>query len=79
MWWKSEAICAACRIKKSASVLTACIVFGVAAGEPVFCARTPFFTVRANGADHVLVRSGAPRWTEQVLVGFFPIRAAFPG
>jgi hypothetical protein len=34
--WKREAICAACRVKKSASVLSACIVFGVAPGEPIF-------------------------------------------
>jgi hypothetical protein len=35
-WWKSEAICAACRVKKSASVLTTGIVFGVAPGDPIF-------------------------------------------
>ena len=29
-------ICAACRVQKSASLLTASIVFGVARGEPVF-------------------------------------------
>src|SRR5712692_8621362 len=34
--WKRDAICAACRGKKSASLLTACIVFGVAAGDPIF-------------------------------------------
>ena len=44
--WKHKAICAACRDQKSASLLTGSIVFGVASGEPVFCARTPFFTVR---------------------------------
>ena len=36
VWWKREAICAACRLNKSASLLTACIVFRVAAGEPFF-------------------------------------------
>jgi len=35
-WWKREAICAACRVRKSASLLTTSIVFGVAAGEPIF-------------------------------------------
>src|SRR5215510_9705677 len=36
VWWKREAICAACRLNKSASLLTTCIVFRVAAGEPIF-------------------------------------------
>ena len=33
VWWKREAICTACRGRKSASLLTACIVFGVADGS----------------------------------------------
>src|SRR5882724_1082760 len=36
VWWKCEAICAARRVKKSASLLTASIVFRVAPGEPIF-------------------------------------------
>src|SRR6266436_2482600 len=36
VWWKREAICAACGGKKSASLLTAFIVFGVASGDPIF-------------------------------------------
>jgi hypothetical protein len=28
VWWKREAICAACRVRKSASLLTASIIFG---------------------------------------------------
>ena len=35
VWWKREAICAACRGEKSALVLTAYIVFGVASGLAV--------------------------------------------
>ena len=31
--WKREAICAACRVRKSAPLLTASIVFGVASGD----------------------------------------------
>jgi hypothetical protein len=34
--WNREGTCAPCRVKKSASLLTACIVFGVAPGEPFF-------------------------------------------
>src|SRR5215472_16532168 len=36
VWWKREAICGAGRLNKSASLLTTCIVFRVAAGEPIF-------------------------------------------
>ena len=42
VWWKREAVCAASRLNKSASLLTACIVFRVAAGDPVFQPRTAF-------------------------------------
>src|SRR6266436_8826074 len=45
-WWEREAICAACRVRKSASLLTASIVFGVAPGDPAFCARTAFLRAR---------------------------------
>jgi len=36
VWWKREAICTACRVRKSASLLTASIVFGVADGTQYF-------------------------------------------
>jgi hypothetical protein len=36
--------------------------------------------VSRNYEDHFsYMPCSVPRWTEQVLVGFFPIRAAFPG
>jgi hypothetical protein len=44
VWWKREVIWAACRTKKSASLLTASIVFGVAAGDPIISLRKVFLT-----------------------------------
>jgi len=36
--------------------------------------------VSRNYEDHFsCMPCSVPRWTEQVLVGFFPVRAAFPG
>src|SRR5947209_3756129 len=36
--------------------------------------------ISPNYPDHLpCMPCPVPRWTEQVLVGFFPIRAAFPG
>ena len=49
MWWKREAICAACRHNKSASLLTTCIVFRVAAGEPIFPLRKVFLSSGGKG------------------------------
>src|SRR6266480_6982947 len=38
------------------------------------------YRISPNYPDHLpCMPCSLPRWTEQVLVGFFPIRAAFPG
>jgi hypothetical protein len=52
--WKREAICAVCRVQKSASVLTACIVFGVADGEPMI---PPHFLSALTYVDYRRVRA----------------------
>src|SRR5262249_54783443 len=48
VWWKREAICGACRLNKSASLLTTCIVFRVAAGDPIFPLRKAFLRTQLN-------------------------------
>jgi hypothetical protein len=48
VWWKREATCTACRVGKSASLLTASNVFGVAAGDP-------------KNSAHWIVNSNRPR------------------
>jgi hypothetical protein len=60
-WWKREAICAACRVKNSALLLTACIVFGVPPEDPVFYARTAFLRSRRFTMTHRTLRAG---WSE---------------